>query len=372
MKKILSIFFLLLTSQIKAQISFVTSAGGPIHDPPNIETFPIVVVLPNTTIDSTFGLVSVCFNIVHTYDGDLDIRLQSPDGTVIELSNNNGGGGDNFTGTCVAEDATGGEISAQPAPFTGTFYPDQSLNTVNNGQNPNGTWYLVIADEAPVDTGYLINCTITFNIYPPPTHLGGPCTTTNAFGCNCPDGTADCDLLPDMTNSGQYLAYDWSEHSGYIREGVCTPNIGYGPMELHGTGQCYCDTTLVSCSSTCPDGTDPKEMVDQTIYHKSNEVMSTYTVPAGTMTYHPSHGHIHVDYWTDNTLRIRGLGDDPSTWPVIGEGSKQSFCLINLGTCNTVDGYCWDDSGNVVDQATMHNGGLGIVTGCGEDQGIFV
>src|SRR6185295_3202658 len=119
MKKILSIFFLLLTSQIKAQISFVTSAGGPIHDPPNIETFPIVFVLPNTTIDSTFGLVSVCFNIVHTYDGDLDIRLQSPDGTVIELSNNNGGGGDNYTGTCVREDAGNGEISVNSAPFSG-------------------------------------------------------------------------------------------------------------------------------------------------------------------------------------------------------------------------------------------------------------
>src|SRR6185295_6661378 len=149
MKKILSIFFLLLTSQIKAQISFVTSAGGPIHDPPNIETFPIVVVLPNTTIDSTYGLVRVCFNIFHTYDGDLDIRLQSPDGTVIELSNNNGNSGDNYTGTCVAEDATGGEISSQFPPFTGSFYPDQSLNTLNNGQDPNGTWYIVVLDEAP-------------------------------------------------------------------------------------------------------------------------------------------------------------------------------------------------------------------------------
>src|SRR6266436_5481193 len=101
MKKILPVIFLLLASQIKAQLSFVTSAGGPILDPPNIEFFPIEVAgLPNA-IDTSFGLVSVCFNIVHTYDGDLDLRLQSPDGTVIELSNNNGGSGDNYTSTCV-------------------------------------------------------------------------------------------------------------------------------------------------------------------------------------------------------------------------------------------------------------------------------
>lgn len=374
MKKILPVFLLLLFpgSQTSAQVAFVTSAGGVILDPPAVETFPIIVSTLPAAIDSTFGLVRVCFNIVHTYDADLDIRLQSPDGTVMELSNNNGGSGDNYTGTCVAENATGDEIAAQSAPFTGIFYPDQSINTMNNGQNPNGTWYIVILDEAPGDTGHLMNATITFDNNPPPTHLGASCTTTYALGCNCPDGTSDCDLLPDMVNSGEYLSQDWSEHSGFIWEGVATPNIGYGPMELHGTGQCFCDTTPVSCSATCLDGTDPKEMVNQTIYHKSEADMTKYTVPAGTMTYHPSHGHIHVDDWTYNTLRIRGPGDDPTTWPIIGEGTKQSFCLINLGTCANGNGYCVNDSGNVVDQSTMPNGGLGTVTGCGEDQGIFV
>lgn len=374
MKKILPVILVLLlpASQIRAQLSFVTSAGGPISDPPAIETFPILVAGLPTVADSTFGLISVCFNIEHTYDSDLDIRLQAPDGTVIELSNNNGGGGDNYTGTCVAEDATGGEISAWFAPFTGSFYPDQSLNTMNNGQNPNGTWYLVILDEVPADTGYLFNATITFDNNPPPTHVGGACTTTNAFGCHCPDGTSDCDLLPDLTNSGEYLSNDWSEYSGYLREGVCTPNIGYGPLELHGTGQCFCDSIPVSCLSLCLDGTSPKELVNQTIYHKSNEEMTKYTLPAGTMTYHPSHGHIHVDNWTYNTLRTRGPGDDPTNWPIIGVGSKQSFCLINLGTCTNGNGYCVNDSGNIVNQTTMPNGGLGVVSGCGEDQGIFV
>ncbi|MGB3075696.1 MAG: PKD domain-containing protein [Chitinophagales bacterium] len=372
MKKMLLVLFLLFASQLRAQISFVTSYGGSISDPPNIESFPIIVSGLPDVLDTTYGLVKACFNIIHTYDSDLDIRLQSPDGTIIELSNNNGGSGDNYTGSCVAENAAGGEISSGIPPFSGNYFPDQSMNILNNGQNPNGTWYLIVVDEVPMDTGHLLNCTITFDTDPPPTHIGGPCSTTNAFGCNCADGSADCDLLPDMINSGQYLVSNWSEFPGHITEGVNTPNIGYGPMEVHGTGFCYCDTTLVDCGSICPDGEGPKQLVNQTIYHKSNELMTKYTVPAGTMTYHPDHGHIHIDNWTYNTLRVRGPGEDPSNWPVIGEGSKTSFCLINLGTCTAVNGYCVDDNGNIVDQALMPNGGLGIVSGCGQDQGIFV
>lgn len=372
MKKLLPVILLLITISSRAQLSFVTTYGGSIGDPPNIESFPITVAGIPDAIDTAYGLVKVCVNIIHTYDSDLDIKLQAPDGTIIELSNNNGGSGDNYTGTCFAEDATGGEISEGQAPFSNMYFPDQSLNTLNNGQDPNGTWYLVVVDEVPLDTGQLINATITFDSDPPATHPGGPCSTTNAFGCSCPDGSNDCDLLPDMINSGQYLVNNWTEHPGYLTEGVNTPNIGYGPMEMHGTGSCYCDTMLADCASPCPDGSDPKQLVNQTVYHKSNELMTKYTIPAGTMTYHPDHGHIHIDNWTYNTLRIRGPGDDPAGWPVIGEGSKTSFCLINLGTCTSANGYCVNDLGTVVDQSSMPNGGLGIITGCGEDQGIFV
>lgn len=372
MKTTLLLLFLFIGTIINAQTSFTNSTGGSIPPPPDYVLFPVLASgLPNA-IDTSYGLVTVCFDIVHTQDADLDIRLQSPDGTTVLLSNNNGGSGENYTGTCVAENATGGEISVQIAPFTGTFYPDHSLNGFNDGQNPNGTWYLFIHDEMPGDTGHLVDFTITFDFNPPPTHISAVCNTNNAFGCSCPDGTLDCDLLPDMVNSGVYLASDWVEHNGHLNEGVCTPNIGYGPMELHGTGECYCDSILVNCGSTCPDGTNPKEMVNQTIYHKHDSTMTSYTIAAGTMTYHPSHGHIHVDDWTYNTLRIRGLGEDPTNWPIIGEGSKQSFCLINLGTCSSNTGYCVNEYGDVISESSMPNGGLGDISGCGEDQGIYV
>lgn len=372
MKKIYLLIAACFCSYNLSAQTFGNNSGGFIEEVGIENLFPVEVAGLTNSIDSvSFGLVSVCFNIIHTYDADLDIRLKSPDGTIITLSNNNGSSLDNFIATCVNENALNGEIGEGNAPFTGSFYPDQSINKMNNGQNPNGTWNLILIDEAPADTGYLANATITFGTNPPPTHVGGPCTITNAFGCECQDGTDDCDLLPNMVNSELYIQEAWTEYDGYLRLGVATPNIGWGPLEMHGTGNCYCDSVLVNCNAECPDGSYPMENVVQTIYHKSGPTMTTYSVSAGTMTYHAQHGHIHIDNWTYNTLRIRGLDPDPTTWPIIGAGTKISFCLINLGTCTSGDSYCSDENGNIYDIGTMHNGGLGNVSGCGEEQGIY-
>jgi PKD repeat protein/subtilisin-like proprotein convertase family protein len=352
--------------------TFTDTAGGPIHEVNVVNSFPLEVS-GLTTIDSaTFGLVKVCFDITHTYVGDLKVKLVAPDGTEVILSDHNGGGGNHYEGTCVAEDATDGPIQEAQAPYSGLYYPQQSINHVNNNQDPNGIWYLIVLDEVPLDTGEVTSWSLTFGDNPPPTHTGGVCSTSIANGCECPGGANECDLLPDMTNSGTYIQNHWTEHQGYLTEGVATPNIGWGPLEMHGTGECYCDSILVNCDAQCLDGSYPKEKVLQTIYHKKGDTMTSYTVPAGFMTYHPTHGHIHIDEWTYNTLRIRGSNPDPTTWPIIGTGTKNSFCLINLGTCTSSNEYCTDDAGLVVDLDSLPNGGLGSVTGCGEDQGIYV
>ena len=42
---------------------------------------------------------SVLVNFTHTFDGDIDMFLVSPNGQVLELTTDNGGAGDNFTNT---------------------------------------------------------------------------------------------------------------------------------------------------------------------------------------------------------------------------------------------------------------------------------
>ena len=121
--------------------------------------------LPNSLNQSTFGLEQVCLDINHTWDSDVTVTLQSPDGTQIVLFSAIGGNGDNFNNTCLRSDVSA-SISTQNPPFTGTFKPLNSLGYANNGQNPNGTWKLLVNDNQTGDEGTLNSWSITFGNSP--------------------------------------------------------------------------------------------------------------------------------------------------------------------------------------------------------------
>lgn len=373
------ILLALICSAFSISAQTFTGTGGHIPDYNGVAGvptyFPCVVSGLPASIDSvTFGLETTCLDITHTYDRDLEIKLMSPDSFVVMLSNRNGDGGDNFTGTCFRGHSPNGLLgdAGNIPPFSGQYDPDGDLALYNNGRNPNGTWFLIVTDLAGVDSGEVNTFSITFG-NSPTSHSILPCSRQDATRCQCPDGTQDCDLVPDMTASAAALL-DGSHESGdtlYVNN--ATPNIGWGPLEIHGINSCYCDTVQVSCTTpVCPNGLPPKQLVEQTIYHKTNGTITTFNRPAGTMTYHPQHGHIHLDGWAEYTLRQPMIGKQPYEWPVVGTGNKQSYCLVNLGTCTQGNGYCVDSIGNVLSKDSFPNYGLGTVTGCSTDQGIYV
>lgn len=203
------------------------------------------------------------------------------------------------------------------------------------------------------------------------------CTTTNATSCSCKDGTTDCDLLPDIHVAPPPLyVYGSSGHveypqvcnpscngnDGRLRVSVSTPNVGFGPLEVRSTNTAICGTdTFYSVASnfTCPNGQPLKTILNQRIYHKNGNTMTNYSRYAGTMTYHPGHGHMHVDDWGIYTLRNATSDPNPLNWPVIGTGSKLAFCLMDYGSCSTYNGHCTDSAGNSLSNANFPNYGLG-------------
>ncbi|MEO6903959.1 MAG: PKD-like domain-containing protein [Bacteroidia bacterium] len=112
-------------------------------------------------ISGTVGsqLTSVCLNISHGYDSDLDIFLKCPNGTIIKLSSGNGGSGDNYTNTCFS--TSGPSIKSGSPPFTGTFTPEEALSLLS-GCTANGTWNLIVKDHAAPDAGILTGWSLTF------------------------------------------------------------------------------------------------------------------------------------------------------------------------------------------------------------------
>jgi hypothetical protein len=106
------------------------------------------------------GDVNVHVRLNHTFTGDLQLRLIAPDGTIVNLSNNRGGAGDNMgtgandcSGTStVFDDSAGTPISAGVAPFAASFRPETPLSALN-GKEMNGIWKLRVSDTANIDTG---------------------------------------------------------------------------------------------------------------------------------------------------------------------------------------------------------------------------
>lgn len=107
-------------------------------------------------------IVSVCLDLETDFDADIQLYLRSPSGALLELSTNNGGGGDNYTQTCFTPTATV-PIQTGAAPFTGNFLPEGNWNLLS-GSPINGTWTLEVSDAFGINTfGNLNWWSITFN-----------------------------------------------------------------------------------------------------------------------------------------------------------------------------------------------------------------
>lgn len=226
--------------------------------------------------------------------------------------------------------------------------------------------------------------------------VSAQCTTTNATSCICENGTSDCLLLPDITASwlgisdGGYTEYpqtgagtnymNQGPDDGRLRVTGSTPNIGHGSFTVRGRDEnnertflCGNDTVFgvpATGEFACPNGyANPKQLIIQRLYQKNNNLMSYVDQYVGSMTYHPAHGHNHVDDWAVMTLRVQTSDPNPLNWPIVGTGAKIGFCLMDYGQCgtnlgSTYYGHCRDDNtvylgGNVMMNVDFPNWNLG-------------
>ena len=144
-------------------------------NPPTLGT--VTSLLPITTAGNVVSL-TVKLTIHHTFDPDLTITLISPAGTPVTLALHEGynsiGSSGNFIDT-VFDDAGTTSIENGTAPLTGTYQPVDPLSTFA-GTPINGTWKLVVVDDASGDTGTIDQWSLAIQPstpscsgYPPPT-----------------------------------------------------------------------------------------------------------------------------------------------------------------------------------------------------------
>ena len=151
---------------------------------------------------------SVCLNIDHQFDDDLEIYLISPSGQFVELSTDNGANGMNYTNTCFTPTATqkinfpGQQAPASAAPFTGDFLPEGPWEDLYGDNPTNGVWKLQVTDDANGFTGTLRDWTITFE---PTYELTYQWSPLDSVACaSCPITTVN----PSQTTLYTLLATD--------------------------------------------------------------------------------------------------------------------------------------------------------------------
>lgn len=162
---------------------------------PNPDPQTVASMITVAGITTAVKNVTVSVFMEHTFDGDLEVELEGPDGTRVPLTRNNGLAGANYGVACspdssrtTFDDAAATSISAGSAPFVGTFRPEGALAAFigKSGAAANGTWKLRITDDFLGDTGTL------------------HCWSLFISGATCADGGGECTLpqaaQPKMVN----------------------------------------------------------------------------------------------------------------------------------------------------------------------------
>jgi len=149
----------------------LTGTGGfPCAGGPTTSVAPVTLV---GTIGTNLEITNVTIDLTHTWNGDLDITLISPSGTMFDLSSDNGSFTDDYTNTVFANSTTGPDqcdaeveapsIETGTGPFTGTFAPEGGdFNMAFNMEAVAGTWTLSVCDDTGGDVGFLNSFSISF------------------------------------------------------------------------------------------------------------------------------------------------------------------------------------------------------------------
>jgi gliding motility-associated-like protein len=298
---------------------------------PSISSDIVVSGISPSTF-STSMLESVCLNIDHAFTADLDIYLECPDGTQIALCEDEGGGGDNFTGTCFIVSGVP-SITTGSAPFTGEFTPEEPFSMLT-GCDVNGTWSLIVDDDLSGITGTLLDWSITFactndvesTIWTPatglssttvedPTATPGVTTTytvtmTETSGCSASASTTVTVSPPaaaGFTYAGSPYCTDETDPLPVLDAGASAGSWSASPAGLVinaltgsvdlsvSSAGTYTITNTVAGPGSCPDATDTYSITIAPSYaiSLSPEICTgdTYILPDGSTV---SSGGVYV------------------------------------------------------------------------------
>jgi subtilisin-like proprotein convertase family protein len=341
-----------------ATSSFNNNTAVPIPTGPAVVTSTINAAVAGTQI----GNVRLTTNITHTFNADLDITIQSPTGTVVTLTTDNGAGNDNvFAGTLWDDDANpGGQVpyttnngmvtdhayvnNVLASPLT----PEESLGAFI-GESPTGVWTLTISDDLAGDGGSLNSWSLEIT------------TTTCGGGQGCSSITCPANVTQpnDPNQCGAVVTYPAPTPNGSCGTITCSPASGsFFPV----------GTTTVTCTSsagpTCTftvtvQDTQPPNITcppNQVRNNDPNQCGAVVNYPPPTITDNcpgtftatctPASGSFFPVGTTTVSCSVNGFGggaspgiSSPTACSTITESSSQAITSLNSVSCNNGVGH---------------------------------
>jgi subtilisin-like proprotein convertase family protein len=199
-----------MTTLCQDTVTF-SSLGLPIpdEDTAGLTNTQLLSLMGVSALGTDVRLLKVCFQISHTWVGDLVVSLTAPNGVTVHLMDQPGvpattfGCGEDNVDVCIVL-GTGNELenvcNPSPLAISGNFtaYNNTDLNLINmGGGSPNGNWSLKVRDLVSSDVGTLDGWYMIFETgplaawYPNPDTVcaSSPPLNLNNFVTGTPGGT---------------------------------------------------------------------------------------------------------------------------------------------------------------------------------------
>lgn len=315
--------------------------------------------------------VNCTLNVTHTFNGDIDMTLTSPAGTVITLTSDNGGGNDNvFAGTTFDDSANpAGQIpySSNNGLTTDHLYanltvatplvPEEGLGAFV-GENPNGNWTLRATDDASIDTGTIVSWSVEIStLTTVPTNAPPVVASSGVVNVPIPDNNAGVAMSTvNVAGAGTFLC-----------DVDCTVNVTH-------TFTSDVDMTLTSPSGTVVTLTTDNAGGNDNVY--AGTTFDDDANPAGQIPYVNNNG-VTTDHLYANLTVATPLTPEEALGAFIGENPNGTWTLratddvsvdtgtivswsISVTTCQcTVISLCsLTCPGDITTQATDLNGAV--------------
>jgi subtilisin-like proprotein convertase family protein len=287
-------------------------------------------------------LASVELIMTHTWNSDLFVRLQSPDGCTRTLIAGRGGSGDNFgvLGTCPAQPLRLQDGAAALSTMTGNnvvgpFEPENRLSSFTG--NPNGNWVIRVCDAFTGDVGNLHYVKLNF------VDCVGPAATRTAVSA-CPGGF---NVNVNVTSMGSATGYTITNNingSTVAVTGAGTYSAGPFPsgsnviLTLVHNSNPTCNLTLAPVSFLCNDACEfaiPLTVGYTCNFTAGTSVGATQSLPASTCSDFTSSAANDVWYSfvaLTNTHRVT----------VAGGPGFDAIVEARSGACNGTSVACVD------------------------------